>query len=653
MSKKVCGIDLGTGNSCVAIIENGIATVIPNPEGSRTTPSVVTINEGERKVGGAAKRQMVMKPKSTISFVKRFMGVDWSDKDVQHMVSMATYNVVDEDGKPRINIDGKKFSAEEISSYILSYMKKAAEDYYGEEVKDAVITCPAWYNDSQRQAVKLAGELAGFNVLRIINEPTAAILSANIDTKTKDKVILVCDCGTGTSDMTLCEVSDVDGQQMIEVLASYGDVFLGGQNYDNAIVDWIADEFKKDHAGVDLKKDVMAYSRLVEAAEKAKCELSSSEQTDINLPYITVIDNVPQMLSLTLTRAKYNALTEDLTARVVDCVRKCLERGGKSNTDLDEILLVGGLTRGLNIQQALENEFKVPLDKSANPDEAVALGAAIQANIIVGGEGAKDILLLDVTPISLGIETEGSVMTKLIDANTTIPITKKEMCTTATDNQPAVDIVVLQGERPLARDNKVIGRFSLDGIAPAPRGIPQIEIEFTIDANGIMSVKATDKATGKEQHITIENQNSLSDEEIKRIKDDAEKYKEEDQKKEKEIKEFNELDGYSYSVERTLNDDKFKGKFSEEELKSINECLSKSKDARSKRDIEAMKTANKDLKEKFEPIITKIYQEQSKDSSSFNPDMFKDAMKNAGGQAPMNESDSSTDAEEVPYEEVK
>ena len=613
-NKKVIGIDLGTGNSCVSVIENGTPNVIVNSEGSRTTPSVVYIDKNEKKVGGSAKRSSIMKPHNTVSFIKRFMGSEWNDTDVQKMLKQVTYEVVDKNNKPYVKIDDKEYSPEQISSFILEEMKKVAENYYGAEVKDAVITCPAWFNDKQRQATKTAGELAGLNVLRIINEPTAAILSSNIDTKTSDKIVMVADFGCGTLDFSICEVSD----GMIEVLASYGDVFLGGQNYDNAIVDWLAEEFMKDHPGVDLRKDPMAYSRLVEAAEKAKCELSNLSEVEINLPYIIPIDNIPQMLMCKLNRAKFESLISDLNDRLVDCARKALDKSGKSRSDLDMILLVGGSTRIPSVQKALSDEFNVELNKSVNPDEAVALGAAIQANTIVGGENASDTLLLDVTPISLGIETMGSVMTKLVEANTTIPTSKTETFTTAVDNQPAVTIVVLQGERPMSKDNKVIGTFNLDGIAPAPKGVPQIDVTFEIDANGILSVSAKDKATGKEQHITIDNSSSLSEDEIKKIKEDAERFKDEDEKKRKELEKINQAQSYLNGVESALKDESMSSSFSDDEKSTIKEkveALNKALDSRE--NIEDIEKAKEDLEKTFTPIITRIYQNmQNKQGAS-------------------------------------
>lgn len=646
--KKVCGIDLGTGNSCVAVLENGKPKVIQNAEGQRTTPSVVLIDGTDRKVGASAKRQMIIKPKNTVSFIKRFMGADWNDPDVQKMIKMAGYEVVNEGNRPRIKIDGKTYSAEEISSYILNYMVKQASDYYGEEVKDAVITCPAWYNDTQRQSVKLAGELAGLNVLRVINEPTAAILSANLDVK-DSKVIAVVDIGCGTTDISVCEVSNVDGQIMVEVLASYGDVFLGGQNYDDAVVNWIIEEFKKEK-GVDLKKDSLAYSRIVEAAEKAKIELGSMTETEINLPYITVLDNVPQMLLYKLNKAKYESLTANLTEKVVECVRKAIEKSKKNLDQVDEILLVGGMTRDFTIQDALQKNFNKPLNKGVNPDEAVALGAARQANIINGGD--DEILLLDVTPISLGIETMGSVMTKLIDANTTIPTSKKEIFSTAEDNQSAVTIVVLQGERPMARDNKEIARFNLDGIAPAPRGVPQIEVTFDIDANGILSVKAEDKGTGKEQHITIQNPNALSQEEIDRIKADAEKFKEEDAKKEEENKSLNESEGYAYSIEKSLKEENIAKLFSEDDKKNFIEWGNKVHDAVKERNVSEAKEYSEKIKNVFEPAIEKMYKDiqnaHGQANSSTNP--FSNFDFSSG---PSSETGKQDDTVNAPYEEVK
>lgn len=665
MSNKVIGIDLGTGFSAVSVIEGGKAQVIANNEGNRTTPSVVMIKDGERKIGSSAKRQLVMNPKNTVSFIKRFMGVPYTDKDAQETLKHVTYNVINDNGKPRVEIEGRKFSPEEISSYILGAMKKIADDYYGEPVTDAVITCPAWYANAQREAVKMAGELAGLNVLRVINEPTAAILSSNIDTK-EDKLVLVADSGCGTSDMSLCDISSTDGDCVIEVLASYGDVFLGGQDYDNAIVDYLAEEFMKDHDNFDLRKDPMAYSRLVEAAEKAKCELSTMTQTEINLPYITIIDNIPQMLIQTLTRAKFEQLTEHLTQRIVDCAKECLKKAGKETKDVDTILLIGGSTRIPAVQNALENQLGIKLDKSANPDEAVALGAAIQANIIVGGDGAQNVLLLDVTPITLGIETMGGVMTKLVEANTTIPTSKTQVFSTAADNQPSVDIVVLQGERPMAADNKIIGRFMLDGIPPAPRGIPQIEVTFEIDANGIVNVKAKDKGTGKEQQITIKDSNNLSKEEIEKIKTEAEKFAEEDKKKAAEIEKINEAESFNFSVKKMLDDKNFKEFMSEDEKEKLNEKLEKHENAIKSRNLQDIESAQKEVEEIWMPIAKKMYQSQPQGNTAthdnpfanmggdnpFKDFNFADGMNNMYDSQKKSES-KNNGPEEVPYEEVK
>jgi molecular chaperone DnaK len=604
-NKKVMGIDLGTGNSAVAVIENGKSKVIENNEGHKTTPSVVFVKGDERKVGAPAKRGMVMNPKNTVSFIKRFMGATYNDPDVQRMLEMITYNVKNVNGKPYVDIDGKEYSPEQISSIILGHMQSIAKDYYGTDTKDVVITCPAWFNDVQRQATKLAGELAGLNVLRIINEPTAAILASDIDTKSGDKIVLVNDSGCGTQDVSICEVSE----GMVEVLASYGDVFLGGQNFDQRIVDWVVEEFKKEK-GIDLSKDQMAYARIVEAAEKAKCELSSTTQTEINLPYITVADGVPQMLVTTLTRAKFEQLTADLVDRVVDCAREALNKAGKTNAELSEILLVGGSSRIPAIQDALTRTFNVPLNKTANFDEAVALGAAIQANTIVGGEGSEDsVLLLDVTPISLGIEVNGNQMHRLIEANTTIPTQKKEVFTTAVDNQPAVSIVVLQGERPMSADNKHIGTFNLDGILPARRGVPQIEVTFDIDANGILSVSAKDLGTGKEQHITINNSNSLSEEEINKIKADAEAFKAEDERRMKEIEEINMAERYLFAVKTFL--DESGDKVTEDEKTNITALADELDKVLPTRNLEDIKKAHDALSAAWEPVVQRIYAENA------------------------------------------
>ena len=602
-NRYVCGIDLGTGNSCVAVIENARPEVVVNQEGRRTTPSVVFIKGDERKVGDAAKRGQVMNPDNTVSFIKRFMGADWKDMDVQKMLSMVQYQVNERAGRPVVDIDGREYTPEEISSMILAKMKKTAEDYLGHDVTDAVITCPAWFNNTQREATKAAGQMAGLNVLRVINEPTAAILSSDIDLKGRDsRIVAVTDVGCGTTDVSICEISD----GVTEVLASYGDVFLGGQNYDAALTDWIAEDFMKDHPGTDLREDRMALARITEAAEKAKIELSTMNETDISLPYITVIDNVPQMYTASISRAVFEHATAMLTQRVTDCLKLAVKKAGKEMKDLDEVLLVGGSCRIPAIQEALKEAAGVPLDKGANLDEAVALGACIQANALANPESAEDAsLLIDVTPISLGIETAGGMFTKLVEANTTIPASKSQIFTTAEDNQPAVTISVLQGERPQAADDKLIGRFNLDGIMPASRGVPQIEVTFDIDANGILNVRATDKATGKEQHITVSGSGNISKEEIERVRREAEEHKAEDEKKAAMMKEMNDAEGFRFSVGRAV--DEAGDKVTADE-KSRLEVLMTDMDAKLKaKDTEGVRAARKALEEVFMPISARLY----------------------------------------------
>lgn len=633
MSNKVFGIDLGTGFSACAVIENGQAKVIANAEGSRTTPSVVFIKGDERKIGGSAKRGMIMNPKNTVSFIKRFMGAEWNDADVQKMLTMITYEVINKNNKPYVKIEDKEYSAEEISSYILADLAKVASDYYGEEVKDCVITVPAWFNDVQRKATKLAGELAGLNVHRIINEPTAAILAAGMDKEDKERLVLVNDLGCGTEDVSICDVS----QGIVEVLASDGDVFLGGQNYDNEIVDWLANEFMKDHANVDLRKDPMAYARLLEAAEKAKCELSTSSSTEINLPYITVVDGVPQMLVTTLTRANFEQMTKKLTDKVIEIAKRALEKAKKTPADITDILLVGGSSRMPQIQEALKNAFGDKLNKSSNYDEAVALGAAIQAKAIINPD-ESDTLLLDVTPITLGIEVNGCQMGKLIEANTTIPAKKSQVFTTAVDNQPAVSIVVLQGERPMSKDNKQIGMFNLDGIAPAPRGIPQIEVTFDIDANGTLTVSAKDLGTQKEQHITINDSNALSQEEIDRIKKEAEEHKEEDKKQKDEMDKKNDAESYIYSVERSLTDDAIKDKFTDDEKKQLQDLIDSAKKAIDEKNDTEMFAKKDELEKTYTPIISRIYKENAPQGGTgapqVDPNMFSNMFGGNNGQTP-------------------
>mgnify|MGYP002516474974 CR=1 FL=1 len=643
MSTKVIGIDLASSQSVVAVInEVGKPEVIVNEEGRRLTPSVVMITPDERKIGASAQRQAVTKPKNTVSLIKRFMGGSYTSDDIQKAIKYATFNVDNVNGKPYVNIDGKQYSPEEISSYIVSYLKKQAENYYGQEVTKAVITCPAFYGDAQRQAVKLAGELAGLEVLRVINEPTAAVLAATNLDLSKDKKILVVDLGGSTLDFSLCDVSSMDGQEIVEILSSYGNTYLGGADFDKKLVDYICDEFAKDHSGFDLRKDPMAYTRIVEAAERAKCELSTATTTEVNLPYITVIDNVPQMLVQTITRATYEKLTADLIDEMIRCGRECLSRVDFNPSDLDEILLVGGMTRSVNVQEALSKEFKCPLNKSVNPDEAVALGAATQANVLVGGEGAKDILLLDVTPLSVGIETEGKLMTVMVEANTTIPTSKSQVFTTAADNQPSVFIKVLQGERQFSADNKVIGTFELGGIMPARRGVPQIEVTFSLDANGILTVSAKDKGTGKENSITIKDSNSMSQEEIERIKADAERFKEEDAKKKAEVDKLNACESFAYQVRNSVEDEVVKELVTEDEKKVINEKVEAITEAVKAQNGDKAEELRKELENYFNPIAQRIYQQQASAQAE---------QPNSQPEQPQDSAQS--EAEDVTFEEVK
>ena len=569
---KVIGIDLGATLSEVAVIEGGKPVVVVNEEGSSTTPSIINLKENSPKVGGAAKRQMLVAPKETVNLIKRFMGGTYDE--VKEAITHVQYDVVNDNGLPRVSINGRKYSPEELSAMILTKMKKVAEDYLGETVTDAVITVPAFFSDAAKSATKQSGELAGLNVLRIISEPTAALLASNIDKK-KDGKYLVVDFGGSTTDFSVADVSD----NVVEILSSYGDVYLGGSDIDKVVSDYLVSCFK-DKTGNDVSGDAMAMSRVIEAAEKAKIELSSSVSTEINLPYITVKDNQPIHLIETLTRAKFEQLIKPIVDKVINCGKVALEKADLNADDLDGVLLVGGSCRIPLIQDELIKNFGDKLIKSTNLDLAVAEGAAIQANILAGGE--SDILLLDVTPLRLGIETMGGVMTTIVEANTTIPCNKEQIFSTATDNQTAVTINVLQGERPLAKDNKQIGVFNLDGIVPARKGVPQILVKFDIDANGILSVSAVDKATGKEQHITIENKHTLSQEEIDRIKREAEEHAAEDARTKERLEKQNHIDSTIYQVENFVEnykdksdilteDDKnyFKDKI--EELKTIRE----------------------------------------------------------------------------------
>ena len=545
---KIIGIDLGTTNSCVAVMEGNEPAVIINNEGQRTTPSVVAFTDGgERKIGNPAKRQAITNPHKTIFSIKRFMGEKYSQ--VTGDINRVPYKVVKGDNDtPRVDIDGRLYSPQEISAMILQKMKKTAEEYLGQEVTEAVITVPAYFSDSQRQATKEAGKIAGLEVKRIINEPTAAALAYGLDKMHKDMKVAVYDLGGGTFDISIMELGD----GVFEVLSTNGDTHLGGDDFDQVIINWLAEEFASENSGIDLKKDPMALQRLKEAAEKAKIELSSQTSTEINLPYIMPVDGVPKHLVKTLTRAKFEQLADSLIQRTIEPCRKALQDAGISASDIDEVLLVGGSTRIPAIQAVVEKFFGKAPNKSVNPDEVVAMGAAIQGGVLAGD--VKDVLLLDVTPLSLGIETLGGVMTKLIEANTTIPTKKSQVFSTAADNQPAVDVHVLQGERPMAKDNKLIGNFILDGIAPAPRGVPQIEVTFDIDANGILNVSAKDKATGKEQNIRIEASSGLSEAEIQRMRDEAKANEAADQAEKERIDKINNADGMCFQTEKNLKE---------------------------------------------------------------------------------------------------
>lgn len=627
---KIIGIDLGTTNSCVAVMEGKDPVVIPNAEGKRTTPSIVAFTEdGERKVGDPAKRQAVTNPKNTIYSIKRYMGTGFSslteeDKRVPYELVQGANNTA------KVKIDGREYTPQEISAMTLQKMKKTAEDYLGQEVTRAVITVPAYFNDAQRQATKEAGEIAGLKVERIINEPTAAALAYGLDKNNKDQKIAVYDLGGGTFDISILDLGD----GVFEVLSTNGDTHLGGDDFDNVIINWLAGEFQSEE-GVDLKADPIALQRLKEAAEKAKIELSASAQTEINLPYITATATGPKHLVKTLTRAKFEQLSADLVRRSMEPCKKALQDAGLSTSDIDEVILVGGSTRIPIIQEEVEKFFGKKPSKGVNPDEVVAVGAAIQGGVLTGD--VKDVLLLDVTPLSLGIETMGSVFTKLIDANTTIPTRKSEVFSTAADNQPSVTIRVGQGERPMFNDNKEIGRFDLTDIPPAPRGVPQIEVTFDIDANGILSVSAKDKGTGKEQSIKIQASSGLSDDEIERMKKEAQENASADAKRKEEADLINKADGQIFQTEKQLKE--FGDKISADKKSTIETTAAELKTAFEAKDIEAIKTKSEALDNAWMSASEELYKAQAEQQQGANPEQGN----NAGGD----------NVQDADFEEVK
>ncbi|MBQ3539369.1 MAG: molecular chaperone DnaK [Bacteroidaceae bacterium] len=631
---KIIGIDLGTTNSCVAVFEGNEPVVITNSEGKRTTPSIVSFdNNGERKVGDPAKRQAITNPKRTIFSIKRFMGENWSQ--VSKEISRVPYNVVNENNMPRVDIDGRLYTPQEISAMILQKMKKTAEDYLGQEVTEAVITVPAYFSDSQRQATKEAGMIAGLDVKRIVNEPTAAALAYGVDKANKDMKIAVFDLGGGTFDISILEF----GGGVFEVLSTNGDTHLGGDDFDQVIIDWLAEEFKAEE-GMDLKSDPMALQRLKEAAEKAKIELSSTTSTEINLPYITATATGPKHLVKTLTRAKFESLAHNLIQACLEPCKKAMQDAGLSTSEIDEIILVGGSSRIPAVQKLVEDYFGKAPSKGVNPDEVVAVGAAIQGAILNNEEGVSDIVLLDVTPLSMGIETLGGVMTKLIDANTTIPCKQSQVFSTAADNQTEVTIHVLQGERPMAAQNKSIGQFNLTGIAPARRGVPQIEVTFDIDANGILKVSAKDKATGKEQAIRIEASSGLSKEEIERMKADAEANADADKREREKIDKLNAADSMVFQTENQLKE--LGDKIPADKKAPIEAALEKLKEAHKAQDLAAIDNATAELNNAWQTASAEMYAQSGAQQGAQNANTSQGTSQSNG--------DNVQDAE---FEEVK